>query len=311
VVRLRGTDRAVALKVDCNGRHCYLDPREGAKAAVAEAARNVACTGARPLAITNNLNFGNPTRPEVYHQLRESVAGMGEACRALQTPVTGGNVSLYNENPRGAIYPTPVVGMVGLVESLAHVTRATFRAPAGGGEGDAIVLLGDNTDELGGSEYLARVHGVVAGLPPRVDLDGHRRLIDALLDAVRAGHVRSAHDTSDGGLAVALAECCMAGEERVGAEVDLSTWSALPPRALLYGETHGRVVVSTDAPDAVVAAAAAHGVPARVVGRVRPAADGLAVRVGGARWAAPVDRLAAAYHDAIPALMQRPAAHAA
>jgi phosphoribosylformylglycinamidine synthase len=311
VVRLRGTDRAVALKVDCNGRHCYLDPREGAKAAVAEAARNVACTGARPLAITNNLNFGNPTRPEVYHQLRESVAGMGEACRALQTPVTGGNVSLYNENPRGAIYPTPVVGMVGLVESLAHVTRAAFRAPADGGEGDAIVLLGDNTDELGGSEYLARVHGVVAGLPPRVDLDGHRRLIDALLDAVRAGHVRSAHDTSDGGLAVALAECCMAGEERVGAEVDLSAWAALPTRALLYGETHGRVVVSTDAPDAVLAAAAAHGVPARVVGRVRPAADGLAVRVGDARWAAPVDRLAAAYHDAIPALMQRPAAHAA
>ena len=130
VVRLRGTDRAVAVKTDCNGRHCYLDPREGAKAAVAEAARNVACTGARPLAITNNLNFGNPTRPDVYHQLREAVAGMGEACRALGTPVTGGNVSLYNENPGGAIYPTPVVGMVGLVESLAHVTRATFRPPA-------------------------------------------------------------------------------------------------------------------------------------------------------------------------------------
>jgi phosphoribosylformylglycinamidine synthase len=129
VVRLRGTDRAVALKVDCNGRHCYLDPREGAKGAVAEAARNVACAGGRPLAITNNLNFGNPTRPEVYHQLREAVAGMGEACRALGTPVTGGNVSLYNESPRGAIHPTPVVGMVGVVESLAHVTRATFREP--------------------------------------------------------------------------------------------------------------------------------------------------------------------------------------
>src|SRR4028118_822200 len=135
VVRLRGTDRALALKVDCNGRYCYLEPRIGGMQAVAESARNVACTGARPLAITNNLNFGNPTRPEVYHQLREAVAGMGGACRALATPVTGGNVSLYNENPRGAIYPTPVVGMVGLVESLAHATRAAPRAPAPGAAG--------------------------------------------------------------------------------------------------------------------------------------------------------------------------------
>jgi phosphoribosylformylglycinamidine synthase len=311
VVRLRGTDRAVALKVDCNGRHCYLDPREGAKGAVAEAARNVACTGARPLAITNNLNFGNPTRPEVYYQLREAVAGMGEACRALNTPVTGGNVSLYNENPRGAIYPTPVVGMVGVVESLAHVTRATFRASEGDAGGDAIVLLGENTDEIGGSEYLARLHGLVAGRPPRVDLDAHARLLDALLDGIRAGHVRSAHDASDGGLAVALAECCMAGEVRTGAEVDLTAWASLPRRALLYGEAHGRVVVSTDAPDALLAVAGRHGVPARVIGRVRPASAGFAVRVGAEWWAADIGRLAAAYHDAIPALMQRPAAHAA
>ena len=312
VVRLRGTDQAVALKVDCNGRHCYLDPREGARGAVAEAARNVACAGARPLAITNNLNFGNPTRPEVYFQLREAVAGMGEACRALGTPVTGGNVSLYNENPRGAIYPTPVVGMVGVVESLAHVTRATFRPPAEGADGDAIVLLGENTDELGGSEYLARVHGVVAGAPPRVDLDGERRLVDALLDAIRAGHVRSAHDCSDGGLAVALAECCMASPDaRTGADVELGAWAALPRRALLYGEAHGRILVSTDAPDAVLATAARHGVPARTIGRVRPATDGLTICVGGERWTAAVDALAHAYHDAIPALMRRPAAHAA
>ena len=140
VVRLRGTDRALALKTDCNGRYVYLDPREGARIAVAEAARNVACAGGRPLAITNNLNFGNPRRPEVYHQLREAVAGMGEACRALGTPVTGGNVSLYNESPSGAVYPTPVVGMVGLVDSLDHVTRSTWH-----GDGDAVVLLGDCT----------------------------------------------------------------------------------------------------------------------------------------------------------------------
>src|SRR5262249_54206583 len=146
VMRVRGSDRALAVKTDCNGRYVYLDPREGARIAVCEAARNVACTGARPKAITNNLNFGNPRRPEVYFQLREAIAGMGEACRALGTPVTGGNVSLYNENPSGAVYPTPVVGMVGLIESLNHITRSHFQR-----EGDAIVLLGEPTAELGGS----------------------------------------------------------------------------------------------------------------------------------------------------------------
>jgi phosphoribosylformylglycinamidine synthase len=200
--------------------------------------------------------------------------------------------------------------MVGVVESLAHVTRATFRTPEGAGDGDVIVLLGENTDEIGGSEYLARIHGVVAGRPPRVDLDGHRRLIAALLDAIRAGHVCSAHDASDGGLAVALAECCIAGDVRTGADVDLGAWTELPLRALLYGEAHGRVVVSTHRPDAVLALAARHGVPARDIGRVRPASAGFAVTVGAARWSVPVERLAAAYHDAIPALMQRPAAHA-
>jgi phosphoribosylformylglycinamidine synthase len=176
VVRIRGTDKAIALKTDCNGRYAFLDPREGARIAVAEAARNVACSGGRPMAITNNLNFGNPKRPEVYFQLKEAVAGMGEACRVLGTPVTGGNVSLYNENPSGAVYPTPVVGMVGLVESLAHVTRSSFVT-----HGDSIVLLGDNTDEIGGSEYLQRIHGVVAGAPPRCDLAAERVLIEALL----------------------------------------------------------------------------------------------------------------------------------
>ena len=304
VVRLRGTDRAVAVKTDCNGRHCYLDPREGAKAAVAEAARNVACTGGRPLAITNNLNFGNPTRPDVYHQLREAVAGMGEACQALGTPVTGGNVSLYNENPTGAIYPTPVVGMVGLIDSLAHVTRATFRTPGAGTPPDAVVLLGTNTDELGGSEYLARVHDRIAGTPPRVDLDVERRLVDALLAAIRAGHVRSAHDTSDGGLAVALAECVMADPDvRTGVEVDLSAWQHLAPRALLYAESHGRVVVSTEHPDAVLAIAAAHGMPAAIIGRVTPAASGFVVRIADSCWSVATEALARGYHETIPAAM--------
>ncbi len=303
VVRLRGTDKAVALKTDCNGRYCFLDPYVGGMAAVAEAARNVACVGGRPMAITNNLNFGNPKRPEVYFQLREAVRGMGEACRALQTPVTGGNVSLYNENPNGAIYPTPVVGMVGLVDSLDHVTRAGFQAA-----GHAIVLLGDNTEELGGSEYLARIHGTVAGAPPRVDLDGEKRLVAALLDAVRAGDVASAHDSSDGGLAVALAECAIGDEERwLGADVDLSAWAALPRRALLFGEAQGRVVVTTASADAVLAAASRHGVPARVIGTVGDATRGLTIRVGADSFTAPLASLADAYHGAIPRLMDRTA----
>jgi phosphoribosylformylglycinamidine synthase len=303
VVRLRGTDKALALKTDCNGRYCYLDPYVGGMQAVAESARNVACAGGEPKAITNNLNFGNPKRPEVYFQLREAVRGMGEACRALQTPVTGGNVSLYNENPNGAIYPTPVVGMVGLVESLAHVTRAGFQRP-----GDTVVLLGENTDELGASEYLARVHGLVAGAPPHVDLDAERRLVAALLDAIRAGAVASAHDCSDGGLAVALAECTIGDEERwLGAQIDLSAWDALPRRALLFGEAQARVVVSSADADAVLATAARHGVPARVIGTVRDAGAGLTLRTRGSTWTAASATLADAYHGAIPRLMDRAA----
>jgi phosphoribosylformylglycinamidine (FGAM) synthase-like enzyme len=198
--------------------------------------------------------------------------------------------------------------MVGLVESLAHVTRATFRA-----DGDTIVLLGEPRDEIGGSEYLARIHDTVAGLPPRVDLDAERRLVDALLAAIAAGHVASAHDCSDGGFAVALAECCMADPDtRFGADVDVSAWSSLPPRAVLFGETHGRVIVSTSAPDAVVALARQHGVSARAVGRVVDDARGLTVRGAGVTLRSDLNSLADAYHDAIPRIMDRsPAASGA
>jgi phosphoribosylformylglycinamidine synthase subunit PurL len=307
VIRLRGTQRALALKTDCNGRYVYLDPREGGRIAVAEAARNVACTGGRPMAITNCLNFGNPTRPEVFFQFREAVLGMGDACRELGTPVTGGNVSLYNESPKGAVYPTPVIGMVGLVESLDHVTRLAFRD-----DGDAIVLLGEPTDELGGSEYLARVHDVVAGAPPRCDLARARAVIDALLEVITAGLVRSAHDCSDGGLAVALAECAMADRDRmVGADVDLGAWAALPLRALLFGEAQSRVIVSTPEPAALIRLATARGVPAARIGTVRTNSNTLAIAVGGRRIIAPLDRLAAAYHDAIPNAMSVVAAPAA
>jgi len=303
VVRIRGTDRAIALKTDCNGRYVFLDPRAGARIAVAEAARNVACAGGRPMAITNNLNFGNPKRPEVYFQLREAVAGMKEACEALGTPVTGGNVSLYNENPTGAVYPTPVIGMVGLVDSLAHVTRSAFSTP-----GDEIVLLGDNTDEIGGSEYLARIHDEVAGAPPRCDLEGERALVSALLDAITRGAVRSAHDCSDGGLAVALAECVMMDRaHQTSATIDLSAWSDLPLRALLFGEAQGRVVVSTPDARAVHAAAAAHGVRATTIGTVAPSTTPLTITVGRTTIRSTIAPLADAYHEAIPRIMSRAA----
>jgi phosphoribosylformylglycinamidine synthase II len=304
VLRVRGTQKALALKTDGNGRYVYLDPRVGGRIAVAEAARNVACTGGRPLAITNNLNFGNPRRPEVYYQLRETVAGIAEACRALGTPVTGGNVSLYNENPNGAIYPTPVIGMVGLIDSLAHVTRAAFTH-----DGDSIVLLGEPTEEMGGSEYLYRIHGVVAGAPPECDLAAEQRLIDALLASIRSGCVRSAHDCSDGGLAVALAECLVIPRERaMGAEVDLSPWSGFPLRALLFGEAQGRVIVSTRRPLELLAVAERFGVPARAIGHVRAGSPSLEIVVGARHIVAPVSRLAKAYHEAIPTLMSQAAA---
>lgn len=306
VVRIRGTRKALALKTDCNGRYVFLDPRVGGRIAVAEAARNVACTGATPKAITNCLNFGNPKKPEVFYQFREAVYGMGDACRVLETPVTGGNVSLYNENPQGAVYPTPTIGMVGLLEDAAHATGMAFTTP-----GDAIVLLGDNTAELGGSEYLTWIHGVVAGAPPACDLEGERKLIDALLEAIRAGHVRSAHDCSEGGLAVALAECCMADRARpTGAAVDLSGWGGLPLRALLFGEAQGRVVVSTPVPAALLAIATRHGVPARTIGTVREAKEGLDIVVRNQRLTAPIARLAEAYHEALPRAMARAAAEA-
>ncbi len=309
VVRLPGTNKAIALCIDGNGRHVALSPRNGGRAAVCEAARNVACTGARPRAITNNLNFGNPKKPEVYFQLREAIAGMGEACMVLETPVTGGNVSLYNENPQGAIHPTPTIGMVGVIESLTHVTPSTFQQ-----RGDHIVLLGEPTAELGASEYLLQIHGLTIGEPPHCDPAAERRLIDAILDAIGTGLlVHSAHDCSDGGLAVALAECAITDRDRpFGFAVDLSAWATLPHRALLFGEAHGRIVVSTPDPDGVLSIAARHGVPARVIGMVTAAEEGARFTISDDTFAAPIDWLARAFHEAIPTAMdgETPAEHA-
>ncbi|MFL5559920.1 MAG: phosphoribosylformylglycinamidine synthase subunit PurL [Gemmatimonadaceae bacterium] len=307
VIRLRGTHKGLALTVDCNGRYVSLDPRLGAKIAVAEAARNVACTGARPRAITNNLNFGNPKRPEVYFQLREAIAGLGEACEALGTPVTGGNVSLYNENPQGAVHPTPVIGMVGVLDHVSNAVTSAF-----GAEGADIVLLGEPTAEIGASEYLARIHGIVAGSPPSCDLAAARRLVDLLVAGAGKKLFASAHDCAEGGLAVALAECCMMDRERaLGATIDLSAWSELPIASLLFGEAQNRVVVSTMDADDVLADARTFGVPARVIGRVVADSPALTIRAGSRLIEAPLARLAAAWHDAIPQIMNRSVAAAA
>jgi phosphoribosylformylglycinamidine synthase len=304
VVRIRGTRKALALKTDCNGRYVFLEPRTGGRIAVAEAARNVACTGARPMAITNCLNFGNPRKPEVFYQFSEAVAGMGEACSALGTPVTGGNVSFYNENPAGAVHPTPVVGMVGLIEDIDNITQSAFK-----NAGDTIVLLGRPTSEFGASEYLARIHGLTAGRPPECNLELERRTIDALLECIQRGVVSSAHDCSDGGLAVALAECAMMSrDQQFGAQENLEALEDIDDRALLFGEGQARFVLSSTDSAQLLSIAAQHGVPAYVIGSVGLAEGGFEIRTSTKILSAPVGELAAAYHDAIPRIMARTAA---
>jgi phosphoribosylformylglycinamidine synthase II len=267
VVRIKGATQGLAVSVDGNGRHCYLDPYRGAMLAVAEASRNVACTGAQPIGGTNNLNFGNPERPEIMWQFGEAVRGIGDACRALDVPITGGNVSLYNETEGRAIYPTPVLGVVGLLPDASCTVSRVFRSA-----GAAVIVLGENRGELGGSEYLARVCDLVAGEPPALDLAGERALQTLIVSLVRDGLVQSAHDCSDGGLAVTLAECTF-GSGGIGVEVTLDGVTTVPAAfveaATLFGESASRIVVSVadGAVAQVLLATAAAGVPAQVIGR--------------------------------------------
>ena len=299
VIRLRGTRKAIAATVDCNGRYVYLNPYVGGKIAVAEASRNLVCSGALPLAVTDNLNFGNPLKSEVYHQLSEAIRGIGEACRVLETPVTGGNVSLYNENPRGAIYPTPTIGMVGLVADLDHITTSAFQQP-----GDVVVLLGSNTEELGGSEYLKALHGIVAGDAPSIDLEAERSLQRALLEAIRAGLIRSAHDCSEGGLAVALVESALAADVPLGLDVELA--DELRPDALLFGEAQTRVVVSCapDGVDRLREITSSARVPATVIGTVGLPGGRVRIRTRAGTVDEPVAELAGIYANAIPRRME-------
>jgi phosphoribosylformylglycinamidine synthase subunit PurL len=308
VVRIKGTDRALAMSVDGNGRYCYLDPRRGAMLAVAEAARNVACAGARPLGATNCLNFGNPERPEIMWQFGEAVQGIGEACRALDVPITGGNVSLYNETDGRAIYPTPVIGVVGVLEHADRVLTRRFQAP-----GDVIVLLGQGRGELGGSEYLKVCYDRVSGLPPSLDLAAERALQALIVTLAGERLVRSAHDCSDGGISTAIAESCF-DTGGVGAEVSIdgvtvARSAPMNDAAALFGESASRIVISVTADDvaAVLERAAAAGVPARVIGQT--GGNLLRIAAGGRVLIdLPIDEAERIYSSAIEQYFRRVAA---
>ncbi|VAX22037.1 Phosphoribosylformylglycinamidine synthase, synthetase subunit [hydrothermal vent metagenome] len=238
VIYIKGTDKAIASNTDCNGRYVYLNPKEGTKIAVAESARNVVCSGGIPLAITNCLNFGNPYKPDVYWGFKNSIEGMGEACRFFDTPVTGGNVSFYNESPNNAVYPTPVIGMLGLIEDLKHVTTSNFK-----NADDLIYLLGEDFEEVGGSEYLKEIHDLVVGDSPKIDMYVEKELHNTLLDAIRSGLINSAHDISEGGIITSLAESCIGDQENpIGAEVDIPVKTRLD--FTLFSESQSRVIVS-------------------------------------------------------------------
>ncbi|MEA1973563.1 MAG: AIR synthase related protein, partial [Candidatus Cloacimonadota bacterium] len=238
VIRVKGTQKALAMSTDCNGRHVYLNPFEGTKGAVAEAARNCVCSGAKPVAITNCINFGNPYKPEVYWTFTEAIRGMRDACLAFDTPVTGGNVSFYNENPQTAIYPTPTIGMLGLIQDVEKVVTQEFKD-----EGDQIILLGKRSNEIGGSEYLKIIHDKITGNPPQVNLEQEKNLHKVFLEIADKNLANSAHDCSDGGLAVALSESCFKQNgKNVGVTINLDYQYRKDFE--LFGESHSRIIMT-------------------------------------------------------------------
>ena len=265
VVRIKGTNKAVAMTVDCNGRYCLLHPYEGARLAVVEAARNLVCSGAEPIGLTDCLNFGNPERPDIMWQFVLAIEGLKDACEHFNIPIVSGNVSFYNETNGLSIYPTPMLGMVGLIDEADWAMTQWFRD-----EGDAIVLLGKTREDLGGSEYLKVLQHREQGSPPFLSLDIEKALQDFALKVIHEGLVQSAHDCSDGGLAVALAECCVSGPRAAqGAVVKLGLGS-LRRDALLFGESQSRIILSTrpTAVESILSRAAEAGVPAAQIGTV-------------------------------------------
>ena len=294
VLRIKGMDKGIAATTDCNSRYVYLDPYRGGQIAVAEAARNLVCSGALPLAVTDCLNFGDPEKPEIFWQFKEAAAGMSYACGELETPVTGGNVSFYNETKGEAIYPTPVVGMIGLVEDLSQVTTMSFKE-----DGDIIILLGQTKDELGGSLYLSVIHGLEAGKPPEIDMQLEKTVQTVTLELIKDGLVNAAHDCAEGGLAVALSECCIAGG--IGAEIIVQ--DSLRASSLLFGESQSRIIITTpkDRVDTVLNSLNRKKVPHKVLGNV----GGPELNITGSGWKVRLEvaALEQKYKGAIPCLM--------
>ena len=238
VLRIKDKKKALAITLDGNSLYSYLEPRAGGKIAVAEACRNLACVGAKPVGVTNCLNFGNPEKPEIMRQFKEVVQGIAEACRAFNIPITGGNVSFYNETEGAPIYPTPVIGVVGILEDVSKAVNPGFKE-----EGDSIILIGENKEEMGASEYLKSVLNREKGMPPQIDLEEEKRIQEFCLEAISLGIVRSAHDVSEGGLALCVAECCFLNEQKFGCNLGLK--DEFRTDALLFGETQSRAVIST------------------------------------------------------------------
>jgi phosphoribosylformylglycinamidine synthase len=297
VFLVRYANKILAATTDCNSLYCALDSREGGKIAVAEAARNLTCSGARPLAVTDCLNFGNPYKPENFWQLREAVEGVAEACRAFGTSVTGGNVSLYNESPLGVVDPTPTIAMVGLIDDEKHITTQWFND-----EGNVIILVGTvaavsdrrSKDELlGGSRYLKVCHGLKIGPPPHVDLAHEIQVQNAVRDLIRESLVQSAHDCSEGGLAVALAESCFNPDRLLGADIALNAGDT-PAATVLFNESQSRIIISVTPEnlDKAIAMLRERNVPFQQLGKV--GGDELQIRINEQpfRW-----RVAEIYAD--------------
>jgi len=291
-----GKFKYLAMAVDCNAHYVALDPYEGAKAALTECLRNVTMAGGLPLAVTDNLNFGNPHNPEVFWQLKSSVEGLAETCRVFDTPVTGGNVSLYNQSPLGAIDPTPTVGVVGLIEDPKHITTSFFKST-----GDVILLVGGLGSEMGASAILSQIHGQKRGLPPRVDLAREKNFQDAVRLAIHSGTVRSAHDLSEGGLGLALAESCF-GDKLLGARIEIST--TLRSDILLFNETQGRALltVSKENSEVLIKLLENEGVETQTIGWVTEEPV-LSLILETDKYSWPVKNLFDAYEQALPTLL--------
>jgi len=294
VIHIKGLNKALAAKTDCNGRYVYLNPREGAKIAVAESARNIICSGGIPLAITNCLNFGNPYKQEVYWQFKEAIEGMGEACRVFDTPVTGGNVSFYNESPNTSVYPTPVIGMVGLIEDLKSITTSYFKD-----EGDLIYLLGEDHEEIGGSEYLKIIHNLVKGDSPQINLETEKKLQDVLANLIGIRFIKSAHDISEGGIICALAECCIMNKtNQTGATVNIPIKTR--EDFTYFSESQSRVIVTISPENHVLfeESVKSYRIPYILLGRVSEST----LRIND-RIEYPISKLSDLYHNTLGRLM--------